>query len=70
MNLLANAKWMDKETRNSAANKLRNLDMTVGYPYWQTNKTFINHYYGNVRNYLFIVVLTIEKILKIDNFQL
>ncbi|XP_058806473.1 neprilysin-1-like [Phymastichus coffea] len=48
VDLLANAKWMDKETRTTAASKLSNLDMTVGYPYWQTNKTFVDHYYGNL----------------------
>lgn len=48
MNLLSDAEWMDKETKNYAANKLKSLEIVIGYPEWQINKTFVNDYYGNV----------------------
>lgn len=48
VNLLSDAEWMDKETKNYAANKLKSLEIVIGYPEWQINKTFVNDYYGNV----------------------
>lgn len=49
--LLSNAKWMDKETRTYAINKLKHLKIVVGYPDWQRDKKFVNNYYGNVSDF-------------------
>ncbi|XP_014207398.1 endothelin-converting enzyme 1-like isoform X2 [Copidosoma floridanum] len=49
MDLLLNAKWMDEETKSYATNKLKSLQMVIGYPEWQVDRAFMNSYYGNVR---------------------